>query len=114
MPDFFHCMHALVKSYSLPIGQRLRQAQQERIKAKEAMTRRHGPPQGAPPDPKAKALGEARQGEVTQWEEAHHPSRDLWETLSLTLHPFRISDSAPQTSAQVESQLQATGEALAA
>jgi hypothetical protein len=36
------------------------------------------------------------------------------ETLSLTLHPFRISDSAPQTSAQVASQLQAMGEAIAA
>ena len=29
MPDFFHCMHDLVKSYALPIGQRLRQAHQE-------------------------------------------------------------------------------------
>ena len=51
---------------------------------------------------------------MTPWEEAHNTSRDLLETLSLTLHPFRISDSTPQTSAQVESQRQAIGEALAA
>ena len=57
MPDFFHCMHDLVKSYSLPLGQRLRQAHQELIKAKEAMTRRQGAPLGDQPDPKAKALG---------------------------------------------------------
>ena len=36
------------------------------------------------------------------------------ETLSLTLHPFRIADSAPQTSAQVASHLQATVEAIEA
>jgi len=34
------------------------------------------------------------------------------ETLSLTLHPFRIADSAPQTSAQVESALQAAVAAI--
>jgi hypothetical protein len=107
-------MHDLVKSYALPIGQRLRQAQQELIKAKEAMTRRQGSPPGAQPAPKATAVVEAKQVEVTQWEEAHNTYRDLLATLSLTLHPFRISDSAPQTSAQVESQLQAMGEAIAA
>jgi Family of unknown function (DUF6399)/IclR helix-turn-helix domain len=114
MPDFFHCMHDLVKSYALPIGQRLRHAQQEFIQAKEAMARRQGSPPGDQPDPKAKALVDARQVEVTQWEEAHHTYRDLLETVSLILHPFRIADSAPQTSAEVESQLQAMEEALAA
>ena len=33
MPDFFHCMHDLVKSYSFVIGQRVRHAQQELTKA---------------------------------------------------------------------------------
>jgi len=36
------------------------------------------------------------------------------ETLSLTLPPFHIADAAPQPSAQVASQLQATVEAIAA
>jgi Family of unknown function (DUF6399)/IclR helix-turn-helix domain len=115
MPDFFHCMHDLVKSYSRPIGQRLRHAHQELLKAKEAMTRRQGsPPPGDQPARQAKALVEARHIEVTQWEEAHHTYRALLEPLALTLHPFRIADSAPQTSAEVESQLQAIGEAIAA
>jgi hypothetical protein len=114
MPDFFHCRHDLVKSHSLPISQRLRHAQQELMKATEAMVRHQGPPQGAQPDPKATALVEAKQGEVTQWEEAHHPYRGLLESLSLTLHPFRLSDSVPQTSAQVARQWQAGGEAIEA
>ena len=56
----------------------------------------------------------SRQAEVTRWEEAHNTYRGHLETLSLTLHPFRIADSAPQTSAQVESHLQAEVEAIEA
>src|SRR5439155_20370852 len=56
MPDFFPCMHDLVKSYALPIGQRLRQAHQELTKAQEAMARRPGPSQVDQPEPQAKVL----------------------------------------------------------
>jgi hypothetical protein len=54
----------------------------------------------------------ARQAEVTYWEEALHTYRRHLETLSLTLHPFRLADSAPQTSVQVESHLQAAVAAI--
>src|SRR5712691_6281787 len=114
MPDFFHGMHDLVKSYALAIGQRVRHAQQERTQAKEALARRQGLPHAAPDAPEATALVEAKQAEGTRWEEAHHTSRGPLETLSLTRHPFRISHSAPQTSAQVESQLRAAVEAIEA
>ncbi len=114
MPDFFPCMHDLVKSYALAIGQRVRHAQQELTKAQEAWARRQGLPHAAPDAPEAKALVEARQVEVTRWDEAHHTYRGLLETLSLTLHPFRLSDSAPQTTTQVASHLQATVEAIEA
>jgi Family of unknown function (DUF6399) len=57
---------------------------------------------------------EARQAEVTRWAEVHHTYRHHLETRSLTLHPFPIADSAPQPSAQVASQLQATVEAIEA
>src|SRR2546422_11645763 len=107
MPDVFHGMHDLVKRYSFVMGQRVRHAHQELTKAQEALARRPGRPQPEAADAAAKALGETRQAEVTRWEEGHNTSRDHVATLSLTLHPFRIADSAPQTSAQVESQLQA-------
>src|SRR5919198_3875725 len=45
MPDFFHCLHDLGKSYALAIGQRLRHAQQELTKTQEALARRQGVPQ---------------------------------------------------------------------
>ncbi len=114
MPDVFPCRHALMQRSSLALGQRVRHAQQERTKAKEAWARRQGLPQAAPDAPEAKALVEARPAEVTRWEEAHHTSRGHLETLSLTRHPFRISHAAPQTSAQVARQLRTAGEAIEA
>ena len=40
LPDFFHVVHAIVKSDSLAIGQRCRHAPQELTQAKEALARR--------------------------------------------------------------------------
>jgi hypothetical protein len=112
MPDFFHVIHEIIKSYSLALGRRLRQASQEGTKAPEALARRQAPLQGAQEEVEAMAVVVAQQAEVTRWEEVHHTYRRHLETLSLTLHPFRIADSAPQTSAQVASHLQATVEAI--
>jgi Family of unknown function (DUF6399)/IclR helix-turn-helix domain len=69
MPDFFHVVHEIVKSYALAIGQRWRHAQQELTKAKEALARRQGLLQGEQATREARALVEARQAEVTRWEE---------------------------------------------
>ena len=54
-----------------------------------------------------------QRAEVQRWEEVQKMYRHHLETLSLTLHPFGISDAAPQTSAQVQGQLQAAVEAIA-
>ncbi len=112
MPDFFHFMHDIVKSYSLALGRRVRQTHQELLEAQAVLARLQGQPHAAHEVPEAQALVATRQTEVTRWEEAHHTYRRHLETLSLTLHPFRLADSAPQTSAQVESHLQATVEAI--
>jgi hypothetical protein len=112
MPDFFHVVHEIIKSYSLALGRHRRQAQQELKTAKEALAQLEGLPHAAYDAPKAKALVAARQAEVTHWEEALHTYRRYWETLSLTLHPFRLADAAPQTSVQVASHLQAAVEAI--
>jgi hypothetical protein len=114
MPDVFQVVHEIVKSYSLAIGQRWRHAQQNLTKAKEALARRQGLRQAGHATRAASALVEARQAEVTRWEEASNIYRGYLESLSLTLHPFRLSDSTPQTSAQVASQLTAAVEAIEA
>jgi hypothetical protein len=114
MPDFFHVTHEIVKSYSLAIGQRWRHAQQALTKAREALARRQEARGAAQASREARALVQVRQAEVTRWAEAHHCYRGHLESLSLTLHPFRLSDATPQTSAQVERQLTATVEAIEA
>src|SRR5438132_4984382 len=112
MPDFFHVVHDIVKSYSLAIGRHVRQAQQALTQAAEALARLQEQPHTAPDAPEAQALVAARQAEVQQWAEVQRTYRHHLETLSLTLHPFCIADSTPQTSAQVASQLHAVVEAI--
>ena len=114
MPDFFHVVHDIVKSYSLALGQRWRHAQQALTKAREALARRQEIRGAEQASREARALVQVRQAEVTRWEEAHHIYRGHLESLSFTLHPFPLSDSTPQTSAQVESQLTATVAAIEA
>jgi Family of unknown function (DUF6399) len=113
-PDVFPVVHALSKRSALALGRRVRQAHQELTAAKQALARRQGQPPAEHADAAAQAVVEARPAAVTRWEEAHHTSRQPLETLSLTLHPFRRSDAAPQTSAQVASHRQAAVEAIAA
>jgi hypothetical protein len=114
MPDFFHVVHDIVKSYALAMGRHLSQARQDLRKAQEALARHQGEPHVAHDGPEAQALVEASQAEVQRWEEVQCTYRHHLETLSLTLHPFRLADSTPQTSAQVESQLYAEVEAIEA
>jgi len=104
MPDFFHVVHDVVKSYSRAIGRRLHHAHTQLKAAEYALAQHVARPQAAQTRQQAQAAVEASQAEVRQWEEIHHTYRQHLETLSLTLHPFGIADSAPQTSAQVYSQ----------
>src|SRR6266699_5392490 len=55
MPDFFHCVHEIVKSYSLALGRRVRHAAKELKEAKEALARLQGRPQAAHDVPEAEA-----------------------------------------------------------
>ena len=114
IPDFFHLMHDIVKSYSFTLAQQVRQAHKALKHAAEVLARHAGRPQPAPHGPEAHAQVEGRRAEVQRWEEVQRTYRQHLETLSLTFHPFDISTSLPQTSAQVASRFQAAVEALEA
>jgi hypothetical protein len=64
--------------------------------------------------PVATAAVEAKQAAVQHWDEVQRLYRHHLETLSLTLHPFALADSMPQTAAQVEQRLHAEVEAIEA
>jgi hypothetical protein len=112
IPDFFHLIHDLVKSYSLAICSRLRQAQQALHHARERLaTCQVSNPSGAEVQ-QAQALVEMSDAEVKRWQSVRIAYRDHLETLSLILHPWRLLDSTRQTSPEVERQLQAEIAAL--
>src|SRR5262249_24060217 len=107
MPDFFHCMHDLVKSSALSLARHVRHARQELAKAEEGLSKLTAPdgqPQG---DSAARQRVEVKRAAVQRWEGVQSTYRAPLETLSLTLHPFHLHDSSPQTSAQVHRRLHA-------
>ncbi len=65
MPDFFHVVHEIIKSYALALGRHLRHAPQELKAATETLARLQGLPRAAHDAPQAKALVAARHAEVT-------------------------------------------------
>ena len=110
MPDFLHVVHDLVQSYALAIGRRVSQAHKDLGHAAAVLESGAGMAQG----PEAQAEGEAKRAEVQRWAEVQRTYRHHLETLSLTLPPCGISDSAPQTSAQVDSRFHAAVAAIEA
>ena len=114
IPDVFHLVHEIVKSYSLAIGRQLRQARQEWQKAQDGLQKHQELEPRCPASPEATCQVEATQAEVRRWEAAQSEYRQRLEILSLTLHPLRLDDSAPQTSTQVESRVYAQVEAIEA
>ena len=113
MPDFFHCMHDLVKSYSLTIAQRMHQAHKQLKAAEQGLASHLAQTQATPASVQVRAVVEASRIEVQRWEDVHSTYRHHLDTLSLTLHPFMLDHSTPQTSAQVHTRLHAAVDAIA-
>jgi hypothetical protein len=114
IPDVFHLIHDLVKSYSLAICGPLRQARQAFKQARETLTTCQVSPRSRDEAQQAQAEVEAREAEVERWESVHSAYRHHLETVSLIVHPWRIFNSTPQTSQEVESRLHAEIDAIAA
>jgi hypothetical protein len=112
VPDLFHLLHDLAKSYSLAIFSRLRQAQQALRHAQERLTLCQKSHPGDADVQHARAVVEAHEAEVQRWQNVRSDYRHHLENLSLIMHPWRLLGSAPQTSHEVECQLQAEVAAL--
>jgi Family of unknown function (DUF6399) len=114
IPDMFHLIHDLVKSYSLAICGPLRQARQAFNQARESLTTCQASHRSSDEAQQAQAEVEARAAEVERWESVHSAYRHHLETMSLIVHPWRIFNSTPQTSQEVESRLHAEVDAITA
>jgi uncharacterized protein DUF6399/winged helix-turn-helix DNA-binding protein len=114
IPDVFHLIHELVKSYSWAILGRLRQARQALSQAQERLrTYQASAPRGAEAQ-QAQALVEASEAQVQHWERVESAYRHHLARVSLLVHPWRLVDSTPQTSEEVEAQLHAEIDAIEA
>jgi hypothetical protein len=112
IPDLFHLLHDLVKSYSLAIYGRLRQAQQALQHTQERPATCQASQPDSPVRQRAQALVETSDAEVKRWHYVHSAYRNHLETLSRILHPWHLLDSTRQRSSEVERQLQAEIAAL--
>jgi hypothetical protein len=114
IPDLFHLLHDLVKSYSLAICSCLRQAQQTLKQAQERLATCQASHPDSPERQRAQTLVEMSDAEVTHWKNVHSVYRHHLATMSLLVHPWRLVDSMRQTSADVERQLHAETRAIEA
>jgi hypothetical protein len=114
IPDLFHLIHELVKSYSLAILGRLRHARQALSPAQERLRMcQVSDPSGAEAQ-QAQAMVEASAAQVQHWETVDRAYRHHLETMSLLVHPWRLFDSTRQTSQEVKRRLHAEIAALEA
>jgi len=114
IPDVFHLIHALVKSYSLAILGRLRQARQALRHAQERLRMCQGSDPSGAEAQQAQAMVEASAAQVQHWETVDSAYRHHLETMSLLVHPWRLFDSTRQTSQEVARRLHAEIAALEA
>ncbi len=112
IPDLFHLIHDLVKSYSLAIYSRLRHARQALSQDQERLKKCRASDPNSAESQQAQVVVEAREAEVERWETVGSTYRHHLLTLALIMHPWRLLDSTPQTSADVERQLHAEVEAI--
>jgi hypothetical protein len=113
VPDLFHLMQDLAKSYSLAIFSRLRHAQQAVHQAQERFAKCQASHPDGPEVQQAHALVEASEAEMQRWQGVHNAYRNHLANLSLIVYPGRLLDLRRQTSQEVERQLQAEIAALA-
>jgi hypothetical protein len=86
IPDLFHLIHDLVKSYSLAIFSRLRQAQQALNQARERLATCQASHPGGAEVQQLQALVETREAEVKHWQDVRIAYWGHLEVLSLILH----------------------------
>jgi hypothetical protein len=112
IPDLFHLIQDLVKSYSLLIFGRLKQAQQALNQAREHLATCEASHRGSAEVEHARTKVKASEAEVKRWQDVRSAYRNHLANLSLILHPWRLLHSTRQSSQEVEHQLQAEIAAL--
>ncbi len=112
IPDLFHLLHELVKGYSLVIWRQLKTARQALSRAQEHLAKCQASGASEVEIESAQVAVATGEAEVAHWEQVRDTYRGHLEAMSLSVHPWRVTDSTPQSSQEVEAQLAAEVAAL--
>ena len=112
IPDLFHLLHELVKGYSLVIWRQLKTARQALSRAQEHLAKCQASGASEVEIESAQVAVTTGEAEVAHWEQVRDTYRGHLEAMSLSVHPWRVTDSMPQNSQEVEAQLAAEVAAL--
>ncbi len=114
IPDLFHLLHDLVKGYSLAIARQVNTARQGLSHAQEHLGKCEAVGASETAIESSQAAVAAREAEVAHWQQVRDTYRGHLEAMSLPVHPWRVTDSASQSSQEVEALLAAEVAALQA
>jgi hypothetical protein len=105
IPDLFHLLHELVKGYSLVIWRQLKTARQALSRTQERLATCQASGASEAQIESARAAVATDEAEVAHWQQVRDTYRGHLEAMSLSVHPWRVTDSTPQSSQEVEAQL---------
>lgn len=112
IPDLFHVLHDLVKGYSLAISRQLKAASQRLSQAQTHLDKCEASGACKAEVELAEAALEACQSGVEHWQQVRGAYRGHLGAMSLLVHPWRLQDSMPQSSQEVEAGLETEVAAL--
>jgi hypothetical protein len=114
IPEVFHLLHELAKGYSLAIWSQWKTARQVRSRAQEHLATCQASGASEAQIESAQAAVADGEADVEHWQQVRDTYRGHLGAMSLQVHPWRVTDSTPQSSQEVEAQLAAEVAALQA
>src|SRR2546421_8335515 len=112
IPDVFHLLHELAKGYSLAIWSQLKTVRQALSRAQEHLAKCQAAGASEAQIESAQAAVAAGEADVAHWQQVRDTYPGHLGAMSLQVHPWRVTDSTPQSSQEVEAQVAAEVAAL--
>jgi hypothetical protein len=107
IPDVFHLLYDLVKGYSLAISSQLKAAHQALSHVQAHLDKLPASGTSETEAQAAQSAVAACEAAVSHWEQVREAYRAHLKAMSLQVFPWRVTDSTPQTSQEVEVHLTA-------
>ena len=114
IPDVFHLLYDLVKGYALALSSQLKAAHQALSQVQAQLDKLLASGTSETEAQAAQSAVAACAAKVSHWEQVREPYRAHLKAISLQVFPWRVTDSTPQTSQEVEVHLTAEVAAIPA